>query len=410
MWAFAHSPPTMNPDAVLERKLSHRARIIVCMIVCLLPSLYVLKQFDAQTKFTRLIDFGPRYLPRALPEIRALHPAESPARDGYDGQFYAQIAVRPLLNGPDLKRALDNPSYRAHKILLPAIAYLLGLGNPAWVVNIYAVLNLVFWFMLFFGMVHYLHAETWRDFLCIVVTVLTTGVMLSLERALTDLPALTIGFYAAVWTGALSSCAIGLGLLTRDTAVVFLLRDAWPLPENRAAFLKLALRTALLAVLPLVLWRLYVWHIFGGVSVKNMDVLGMPFAGVWEYLETSWRDFHSTPFKLTPVHPDGLWEMRLSAVLGGFSMIVQAVSLVAWRRVECPFWRIGIGMVFLMVFFTAHVYEEYVAMCRVCLSVTLAYNIGLMRQKGRVFFLYFAAGNAGMLWGLHDMVAGVLRF
>jgi hypothetical protein len=75
-----------------------------------------------------LIRFGENFEARALPEVRALDPpALSPW--GYDGQFYAQIALDPTLQNPDLERALDSPHYRARRIGLPALAALFGLGG-----------------------------------------------------------------------------------------------------------------------------------------------------------------------------------------------------------------------------------------------------------------------------------------
>jgi len=42
--------------------------------------------------------------------------------NGYDGQFYIQIALDPLLRGAKLQQVLDAPAYRARRILAPAIA------------------------------------------------------------------------------------------------------------------------------------------------------------------------------------------------------------------------------------------------------------------------------------------------
>jgi hypothetical protein len=394
----------MNLDAILDTKLSRRARNWFLVIVCILPALYVLKQYNPRTRFTSLIYFGPKFLPQALPEIRALHPAVTKAPDGYDGQFYAQIAVKPLLNDPRLASALDSASYRSRKILLPALAWMLGWGNPAWVVNIYAMLNLVFWYLLCLGMVHYLRAETWRDFLCILATVYTTGALFSLQRSLTDLPAMTLGFYAAAWTGVLASCSIGLGLLTRDTSVVFLLRDAWPFPRSRSAIASLALKIALI-VTPAFLWRLYVRHVFGEVSLHSLNIFGPPLLGAWEYLCVSWHDLCSHPFKYTLVN------LRLYSVLGAISLAVQVCCMVVWRKIECPYWRIGAGLALLMVFFTAHMYDEYTAVCRYSLSLTLAFNIGLMQRRGYPFVFCFIMGNIGLLWGFFDILLGsLLRF
>ena len=52
---------------------------------------------------------------------------------GYDGQFYAQIALDPTLRNPGLKDACDNLAYRAQLIAMPVASYVLGLGQPRWI-------------------------------------------------------------------------------------------------------------------------------------------------------------------------------------------------------------------------------------------------------------------------------------
>ncbi len=52
-------------------------------------------------------------------------------RYGYDGQFYAALAIDPFLRSPETLKALDAPGLRASRILLPMAAWLAGLGRPA---------------------------------------------------------------------------------------------------------------------------------------------------------------------------------------------------------------------------------------------------------------------------------------
>jgi hypothetical protein len=41
----------------------------------------------------------------------------------------------------------------------------------------------------------------------------------------------------------------------------------------------------------------------------------------------------------------------------------------------------------------------------VVLPVTVAFNVELMRVRGRAFAFLFAAGNIGLMWGLRDTLA-----
>ena len=67
---------------------------------------------------------------------------------GYDGQFYAQLAVEPLLRNRRLDKALDTPPYRARRILFSWTAYVLGLGRPRWILKAYALQNIIAWLLL----------------------------------------------------------------------------------------------------------------------------------------------------------------------------------------------------------------------------------------------------------------------
>src|SRR5438128_11101524 len=172
----------------LESRVSNRARAAIILVLSLLPALFVASQFTWQQGFTRLLDVRRSYLHRrALPEFQTLNPATF-EKEGYDGQFYAQLAIDPLLRNPQLARALDGPEYRARRILQPAVAWLLGGGQPAAAVTIYTLLNLAAWYILFTLLLRSQRLATVQGWLCIAAIMLTAGVFSSLARSLTDLP------------------------------------------------------------------------------------------------------------------------------------------------------------------------------------------------------------------------------
>ena len=59
-----------------------------------------------------------------------------------------RLPTIPCWTADELRPAVDNLAYRAQRILLPALAWLLAAGQPAWIVQVYAVLNLAGWLML----------------------------------------------------------------------------------------------------------------------------------------------------------------------------------------------------------------------------------------------------------------------
>ena len=70
-------------------------------------SLGVGQLYRPATGFTTLILFGGQFEGNALPAVRAV-PHHIEAGAGYDGQFYAQLALDPLLRSEAITTAIDN--------------------------------------------------------------------------------------------------------------------------------------------------------------------------------------------------------------------------------------------------------------------------------------------------------------
>jgi hypothetical protein len=60
---------------------------------------------------------------------------------GYDGQFFAALAVDPLLLDANTPRYLDGPAYRAGRIGLPLAAWIVALGNRRAALIVYPLLT-----------------------------------------------------------------------------------------------------------------------------------------------------------------------------------------------------------------------------------------------------------------------------
>jgi len=78
--------------------------------------------FRHETGFTSLIRFGSSWQDRRLGALHGLPVATAANSNGYDGQFYAQLAVDPLLLNAETAHVLDAPAYRARRALTAATA------------------------------------------------------------------------------------------------------------------------------------------------------------------------------------------------------------------------------------------------------------------------------------------------
>jgi hypothetical protein len=343
----------------------------------------------------RLLGVGASQLDRALPEFAALRPpVESPG--GYDGQFYAQLALDPALcRGAELRRALDTPEYRARRIGLPALAWLAGGGRPRAVVTVYALTNLLFAGLLVGLVARRTRLARPRDLLLATALLWTTGSLTSVDRSLSDFPA-SVLLLAAAWMAgrpAGAAGAIAAAALMRETSLLGL-AVAWPASFRRRDLVRSAAAAAAVGV-PLVLWLGWCRFRLGGAGASPTDAFGLPLLAWVERLAGAARDL---------VHdaPSAPWNQRgrlLFELLAPLSLAVQAVFFAVRRDARDPVWRLGAVWAGLLLFLGPQVWGEQYASTRVLLPLTFAFNVRLHTAAGTArAFAWFAAGNAGLVW------------
>ena len=96
------------------------------------------------------------------PALKAVPHYQYPLWASYDGQFYAQRALDPLLRDPTIDRGMDLAPFRARRILFSWTAYGLGLGRPAWILEAYALQNVVCWLIIALLLVRWVPVTSWR--------------------------------------------------------------------------------------------------------------------------------------------------------------------------------------------------------------------------------------------------------
>jgi hypothetical protein len=94
---------------------------------------FIIQKWDGDIRAMAILgaDF---FHPPVLAQVRQSTPA------GYDGQFYIALAADPLLRQSETLKALDTPAYRAQRIFVPLLAWLVSLGNPTMATYSYVIL------------------------------------------------------------------------------------------------------------------------------------------------------------------------------------------------------------------------------------------------------------------------------
>jgi hypothetical protein len=340
--------------------------------------------YDPTTGLSSLIYFGDQFAARRITSLSAVPLYTYSDSSGYDGQFYAQLAVAGNPFDPELKQALDNPGYRARRMALPALAHLIGLGRPGWIVQVFALANLLCFLILAALLARWWFPPTdLHNLLRWVGTLFGAGMMVSVTRSLTDGPALlAIAIGARLVErkrGLIGAAVLAAAGLVRETSVVCAAAFAPTTETERRAWPRAA-RAIVLCVAPTFLWAAIVGHQYGGGAGKGN--LALPFASVARKLAeilSAWRHHE------LDVHVRN----ELFAVI---ALATEAGFLLLQPRPERLWWRIGAAFSVLWIFLGWSVWEgSPSSAARAVLPLTLAFNQLVPRtRRGLVFLL---AGN-----------------
>jgi hypothetical protein len=335
---------------------------------------------------------------RAAPKYVDPNP---PKRWGFDGQYYAELSLDPLLRDPQLNSALDNPTYRAHRILLPWLAWIGGLGRPSWVLNVYAALNPVFWFGYLAILFVLFRRHGWPGVCGFAAMLLTCGVVESTYRALTDFPAFVLLTLAAMIGGLGGAGTLALSALTREVNLIGLaglleLKRPW-----RDA-LKKNLLMGLLSAVPLLIWFAYVaWRlpVNGPMVGGNLD---WPLRAIvqrfWDAVAAIHRDgfLWSSFFKSGEAH----------ALLTVVATATQCLYVLTHPKWDNRLWKVGAIFALFFLCISSKVWggTGYFTVTRHALPVTLAFNLLLAMRPNRWWLLWFVLGNCFVPAGICEFV------
>jgi len=341
--------------------------------------------------FTNFLQCDADMASRMIPALRPAPVFIQPGPGGYDGFAYAQIATDPSARSPDLKPATDDLGYRARRILLSAVAWTAGGGDPVRAVRTYAWLNLFAWLGLAALVWTVLPAAGWRENLGWIGVLFAFGSLLSVRLALTDLPGMLLLGTALVALERgrirLALVAFALATLTRETLLLGLVALLPPVRADARTWGR-ALGRLTLAALPLALWVGYLLLTVGTSGAGRLN-FGLPgVALVQKFIDVS-------QIVLAGQFP----ELSIPTLLALIALVLQGVYLLTHLRPDDPWWRVGIAHVGLMLCLGPAVWGEDLpgASVRVLLPLTLAFNVLAVRARASGWWL--VPGNLAVLGG-----------
>lgn len=344
--------------------------------------------WHADTGFTSLVRFGHAFDGRRLPAVEKLPLAVVPG-PGYDGQFYAQLAVEPDVAGPDIQRALDLPAYRARRILLPLFAHVTG-GGDAWrTLQIYALINPLCWLLLAWCWWRWLPDHGARGTSVWLLCLLSLGTLDSVRFALTELPMLLCLLLAvrALERGrpGLAALAFTAAGFIRETALFAFaaFRPAGSVTARRRAWL-----WAVVCAAPVAVWCLLVLRLSPSAATGVSGNFDWPGFALARHLGTCVRELSHGNFD----------SRYLFGLIGAGCFAYQSVWLLSRWRTTDPWLRLGLPFALLFWILGDHVWHGYWAVARTMLPLTFAFNRALLAE--RRFTGPLVAGN---LFVLHSV-------
>jgi len=349
---------------------------------------------------TRFIIIGHEFNQRGLAVYRATPKYMDPYppdRWGFDGQHYAQLALDPLLRDSQTKQAIDNPPYRARRILMPWLAWLLGLGRPFWVLNAYAMLNPLFWIGFAVMMGWLFRPYGWAGLAGFAAMLLTCGIIESMRGSLTDFPAFVLMTLAVITGGSGGAGLLALAGLTREVNVIGLaglleFKPPW------AEALKKNIRLGLIAVGPILLWWGYIaWRLrmHAAWDGDNLDwpmrAIGQKFA---EFIVAAghggiaWAQFYR--------------DYEFHALLTIIATLTQCFYLLTHREWGNRLWRMAAIFVPLFLCIGYPAWASHFTVTRHALPITLGFNLVLAMRPSRRWLLWFLLGNCFVPYGIFE--------
>ncbi len=344
--------------------------IRVACVFCIVIFLYAISKFyQPATGFSTLILIGDAVGENKVTALRQVPHFVYEHSAGYDGAYYVQLALYPTLDNPELKTCIDNLPYRAKRILFCWVAWALGLGQPAWIVQAHALINVVCWLILAGVLLRWFPPTTWENFLRWAAVLFSHGVCMSVRDSLVDGPSLLLIALAmrSVELGRRSAgiatlALAGLGKETTLLSVAGVADFDWRAPRTwwRAGL------TAVVVALPLFFWMGYIRLKFGPTEDPGLGNFTWPLVGLAE----KWADIVAN----IQMRSDSTLRWATGATI--LALTVQWFFFVLRWRPADAWWRLGVAYAGMMTFLATPVWEgQPGASTRVLLPMTLAFNI-----------------------------------
>lgn len=380
--------------AVQDQYLGRRrlnASVVLAMLITVAVTIGFW-QLPYRGQISRFFHIGdPRQVPTELIQSGAyVYHGEQ----GYDGRFFLTLATDPLLTRPSSLTILDDPVYRARRILLPAVVYVLSGGRPIAAEYVFVAVNVV----AFVALLWLLDALLARSAMAAWPTAIglcATGAWVAMLFGTAELVE-SVLLLAALDAYHRSRFArvggmLALAMLCRETsALVFVAFAATALIKHQG---RLGLHLVW-AWIPAAAWNAFVWirhHASGAVLGQgNFD---WPLLGVWHALAGASAK--------SGVSNEIFWIASLAVLLGVAAIFARNAADII--RADLPIGLAGLAYIALLLCVGRAVLEYHLGYDRAFLPLSIFAGVGLIESEHRTAARWLIAAQACLTfaWLLH---------
>jgi hypothetical protein len=307
---------------------------------------------------------------------------------GNDGQFFLALSLDPLLRNPTTESALDNPRYRAKRIMYPVIGYILGAGSAKYIIYSLTLVNIIIISLLTtiyaVWLRHYQKSEKWALSLLlipsfwIVLSISTADLLCAFFSLATLLCYRKDRIFLTILFASLS-------ILTREPAALLLVAlFIAAIIEKKYKIL----RYLWLPLIPFIAWNYYLSSVInnGGQGFLIATEIGYPLVGLFKKMLNL----------LSPVTISSEYVFDLAA-FSLLAVVVTAGSITAWknRALYPELSYIFLFQLLLLSTLTHHVIARFPDYTRISINVYL-FSFMMLPWSNK-FFRYVIPSTATVI-------------
>ncbi len=320
--------------------------------------------------------------------------------DGYDGQVFHLIAHDPWMRKGS-RDAIAGAAFRYQRIFVPALAWVLALGQDRWIHASYFAVILGFVFLGVYWTAKFAMraglAPQWG-----LVFAITPAAIVSIDRMTADiaLAAFAAGFalYAAKDANWRVLAVLACAALTRETArPVIAGYSVFLLSRRKIAGAMMAAAT----VVPFALWYMHLPRNEPEVAAGLMSVI--PFAGLMD------RVFHPFPYPFareTVLFAEAIDLVALAGVALAIAMVFRMAARREWNGLAAAVYASTLAVLFLK---GRAVWEDAYSFGRVFTPFMFLAMLHEMARRPWLALVPVAMVDARIILNFRGQVLGILH-